>query len=255
MTEETAQDAPAAENAPAATVPDTANEARVDEVRADGARDDQVASAAEPPARAPRRRRAPKQDPLLVADVGTARAGVEEIADPAEIGSGHRVVVEEDRLVVHLFECTRPGYRGWNWFASLARAPRSRAVTVCEVGLLPGDEALLAPEWVPWSERVSAEERAEEKAQEEDAAGEGAEDAADPAGDEAGERAEDRADGAGDGAEGTGNTSAGRTESAAEGHDADAPDASAPAADARPDGTAGAPADGTASASRDGERS
>jgi hypothetical protein len=122
-----------------------------------------VPEPAAPAAAAPRRRRAPKQDPLLVADVATARAGVEQIAEPWQIGAGHRVTVEEDRLVVHLFECTLPGYQGWNWFASLARAPRSKAVTVCEVGLLPGEDALLAPEWVPWSARVSPEEKAQEE--------------------------------------------------------------------------------------------
>ena len=136
----------------------------------------------EQPVRPPRRRRAPKQDPLLVADVATARAGVEEIADPSLIGAGHRVLAEEDRLVVHLFECTLPGYRGWNWFASLARAPRSRTVTVCEVGLLPGDDALLAPEWVPWAERVSPEEKAQQDQEAlEDAAALGTE----PAGEDA----------------------------------------------------------------------
>lgn len=124
----------------------------------------------EPAARAPRRR-APKPDPLLVADVATARAGVGEIAQPAQIGPGHRVAVEEDRLVVHLFECTMPGYRGWNWFASVARAPRSKTVTVCEVGLVPGQDALLAPEWVPWAERVSPEEKAQEEQAQEDEAG------------------------------------------------------------------------------------
>jgi hypothetical protein len=36
----------------------------------------------------------------------------------------------------------------------VARAPRSKLVTVCEVALLPGGDALLAPEWVPWSERL-----------------------------------------------------------------------------------------------------
>lgn len=140
---------------------------------------DAEAPSPEEPVRTPRRRRAPKQDPLLVADVATARAGVEEIADPSLIGTGHRVLVEEDRLVVHLFECTLPGYRGWNWFASLARAPRSRTVTVCEVGLLPGDDALLAPEWVPWAERVSPEEKAQQDREAlEDAAADGAEAAA-----------------------------------------------------------------------------
>jgi hypothetical protein len=37
---------------------------------------------------------------------------------------------------------------------TVTRAPRSRAVTVDEVVLLPGDGALLAPAWVPWEERV-----------------------------------------------------------------------------------------------------
>ncbi|WP_298586530.1 DUF3027 domain-containing protein [uncultured Kocuria sp.] len=139
------------------------------------ATDEAVPPAPEPATPAPRRRRAPKQDPLLVADVATARAGVEQIAEPSQIGPGHRVTVEEDRLVVHLFECTLPGYRGWNWFASLARAPRSKAVTVCEVGLLPGEDALLAPEWVPWAARVSPEEKAqEEQDRAEDEAGENA---------------------------------------------------------------------------------
>ncbi|MFI7579194.1 DUF3027 domain-containing protein [Kocuria kalidii] len=160
MTEETAQDTPVEVLPPASEPP-----------------------ASEPPARAARRRRAPKQDPLLAADVATARAGVEQIAESSQIGPGHRVVAEEDRLVVHLFECTLPGYRGWNWFASLGRAPRSRTVTVCEVGLLPGEDALLAPEWVPWSARVSPEEKAqEEQERAEDEAG----DAADRAGGSAG---------------------------------------------------------------------
>jgi hypothetical protein len=47
-----------------------------------------------------------------------------------------------------------PGYSGWHWAVTVARAPRSKTVTVDEVVLLPGEGALLAPEWVPWSERL-----------------------------------------------------------------------------------------------------
>ena len=46
------------------------------------------------------------------------------------------------------------GYSGWYWAVTLARAPRSKSVTVDEVVLLPGADALLAPEWVPWQERL-----------------------------------------------------------------------------------------------------
>jgi hypothetical protein len=38
---------------------------------------------------------------------------------------------------------------------TVARAPRARAATVDEVALLPGAEALVAPPWIPWSERVA----------------------------------------------------------------------------------------------------
>lgn len=58
------------------------------------------------------------------------------------------------RVVTHYFASLLPGYAGWRWAVTLARAPRSREVTVDEVVLLPGAGALLAPEWVPWSERL-----------------------------------------------------------------------------------------------------
>jgi len=37
---------------------------------------------------------------------------------------------------------------------TVTRASRAKTVTVDEVVLLPGPESLLAPDWVPWSERV-----------------------------------------------------------------------------------------------------
>jgi hypothetical protein len=37
---------------------------------------------------------------------------------------------------------------------TMTRAPRQKALTVNEIVLLPGDEALQAPSWVPWRERV-----------------------------------------------------------------------------------------------------
>ncbi|MGH3260817.1 MAG: DUF3027 domain-containing protein, partial [Trebonia sp.] len=52
------------------------------------------------------------------------------------------------------FVATLPGYPGWYWAVTLVRAPRSKLATVDEVVLLPGDDALLAPPWVPWQERV-----------------------------------------------------------------------------------------------------
>ena len=57
-------------------------------------------------------------------------------------------------VVTHSFATTDPAYVGWRWAVTVARAEGADTVTVDEVVLLPGDAALLAPAWVPWSERV-----------------------------------------------------------------------------------------------------
>src|SRR5262249_59499888 len=61
---------------------------------------------------------------------------------------------EADRVVTHLFACLDPAYRGWRWAVTLTRAARAKAATVSESVLLPGPESILAPEWVPWRERL-----------------------------------------------------------------------------------------------------
>lgn len=89
-------------------------------------------------------------DAICAAAVDLARSGVLD----EHVGEHLGVVAEGDRVVTHFFACTLPGYRGWRWAVTVARAPRSRHVTICETVLLPGEEALLAPGWVPWQERV-----------------------------------------------------------------------------------------------------
>src|SRR5262249_29161414 len=69
-------------------------------------------------------------------------------------GEDRGVEADAERVVTHLFECLDPGYRGWRWAVTVARAARSRNVTVDETMLVPGPDAVLAPPWVPWRERV-----------------------------------------------------------------------------------------------------
>lgn len=96
-----------------------------------------------------------KADPVLDAAVEIARASAEDVAEvAAHVGEHLGTFTVEDRLVEHRFAATMPGYRGWAWTVTLARVPRGRTATVCEVELLPGDGAILAPEWLPWSERI-----------------------------------------------------------------------------------------------------
>ncbi|SMF67583.1 DUF3027 domain-containing protein [Streptomyces sp. Amel2xC10] len=93
-------------------------------------------------------------DRLCAEAVDLARTAAEEAAAPGVVGEHVGVVAEGDRVVTHYFECKELGYRGWRWAATVARASRAKIVTLDEVVLLPGPDAVLAPEWVPWSERL-----------------------------------------------------------------------------------------------------
>ncbi|MGV9254981.1 DUF3027 domain-containing protein [Streptomyces sp. NPDC003697] len=93
-------------------------------------------------------------DRLCAEAVDLARAAAEEAAAPGVVGEHAGVVSEGDRVVTHFFESVDLGYRGWRWAVTVARASRAKLVTVDEVVLLPGRDAVLAPEWVPWSERL-----------------------------------------------------------------------------------------------------
>lgn len=86
--------------------------------------------------------------------VDLARAAAEEVAGAEQIGEHIGVTADDTRVVTHLFDCRLPGYRGWRWAVTVTRASRARTVTLDETVLLPGPDALLAPEWVPWSERL-----------------------------------------------------------------------------------------------------
>jgi hypothetical protein len=85
-----------------------------------------------------------------------ADAAVIEAGSAAFVGEPLGISAEDERLVLHRFECKLPAYRGWYWAVVVARAPRAKIATIDEVALLPGDDALLAKEWVPWSDRILA---------------------------------------------------------------------------------------------------
>ena len=105
-----------------------------------------------------------KPDAFLAAAVDVARAAIEGIAPAEQIGRHLAAKSEGDRLVTHLFESRLAGYGGWQWYAVLTRNSRSKVVTVDELGLLPSDDSILAPEWIPWAERVRpGDEQGEEE--------------------------------------------------------------------------------------------
>jgi len=85
--------------------------------------------------------------------VDVARSALLELIPAADVGAHLDEQPEADEVVTHHFECVRAGYHGWRWSVTVAHAPDS-TVTVDEVVLLPGDDAILAPAWVPWRDRI-----------------------------------------------------------------------------------------------------
>ncbi|PVU83368.1 DUF3027 domain-containing protein [Cellulomonas sp. WB94] len=95
------------------------------------------------------------KDAVLTSAVDLARQFAVELAEhPSDVGEYLGAVADGERLVSHRFACAATGYQGWQWTVTVARVPRGRIATVCEAVLLPGDGAILAPEWLPWSERL-----------------------------------------------------------------------------------------------------
>ncbi len=94
--------------------------------------------------------------PDLAEAVDLARQAAQQEAGERPVGPHAGIEAEEGGAATHLFEAMLPGYRGWHWAVTVASAGQGEPVTVSEVVLLPGPDALVAPAWVPWTQRVRA---------------------------------------------------------------------------------------------------
>jgi hypothetical protein len=95
-------------------------------------------------------------DPVLAAAVDTARAAAADEAGGDQVGRHVGVDAEPGGAATHLFQAEQAGYRGWRWAVTVAYSGPDTLVTISEVVLLPGPDALVAPEWVPWQQRIQA---------------------------------------------------------------------------------------------------
>jgi len=102
------------------------------------------------------RPKAIKLDAVLTSQTAQemARATLESMAQPTDIGQYTGAEMVAERIARLSFASQLPGYVGWCWVVTVARAPRARHATVSEAELLPADGALLAPKWVPWADRI-----------------------------------------------------------------------------------------------------
>lgn len=96
-----------------------------------------------------------KPDSVLLEAREVAHEALVGIAEPDTVGEHVGSHMLGERLAAHYFACTAAGYVGWRWLAILARAPRQKHATICETFLEPGEGSLLAPDWVPYAERLA----------------------------------------------------------------------------------------------------
>jgi hypothetical protein len=102
--------------------------------------------------------RHPKPDAVLMNAVEEARQALTQEVDAAAVGEHCDARAEADRVVTHYFRAADPGYAGWRWAVTVVRAPRHKNVTVNEIVLVPAEEALTAPPWLPWKDRVGKDD-------------------------------------------------------------------------------------------------
>ena len=93
-------------------------------------------------------------DEQLLASHDLARAALLDITPESTIGDAAGYTVEGEHVLSLRFENKMLGYPGWFWTVTIARVEGSEP-TVLETELMPGENALLAPDWVPWAERLA----------------------------------------------------------------------------------------------------
>ncbi|MEV7874553.1 DUF3027 domain-containing protein [Microbacterium sp. NPDC089188] len=110
----------------------------------------------------------PVADERLTGAHDLALAALHEITAADTVGPAAGYTLEDDGVVSLRFHTRLSGYPGWFWTVSVAVVEDSEP-TVLEVELLPGDGALLAPDWVPWATRLAEYQAAQAAAAAEDA--------------------------------------------------------------------------------------
>ena len=96
----------------------------------------------------------PELATVLTGAVELARTAIIEHSGDDTVGDYLGVGYEDPTSATHRFLAHLPGYQGWQWAVVVASYPGADHATVSEVVLVPGPESLLAPQWVPWDQRV-----------------------------------------------------------------------------------------------------
>ena len=91
-----------------------------------------------------------------------AEKAAKESAPVGGVGKFLGTVDEEANVVSYRFQANMKEYVGWEWNVVVFQAKKADP-TISEVVLLPGKGSIVAPDWVPWSERRAELDKSEAK--------------------------------------------------------------------------------------------
>lgn len=84
-----------------------------------------------------------------------ARAVLLEVADePDQVGDFVVANELEDHVTDFRFASNIRGYEGWQWSVTLYHDEELDSWTVNESSLIPTEDALMPPKWIPWKDRL-----------------------------------------------------------------------------------------------------
>ena len=145
---------------PESAAVEPSHDAPLDHASAHGADDGaEQADAGEAPADIRAQQPAPEPTTPTLEELELALAALDEVAPKGAVGEVQDALLEggaagQAQVVAIRHASTLGGYPDWSWTVLLSRGLEG-GPTVLEVALLPGETSLLAPAWVPWSERLA----------------------------------------------------------------------------------------------------
>ena len=80
-----------------------------------------------------------------------ARDALAQITPAGTIGE-HMTTEQVDNIATLRFGSVMPGYIGWDWVVSLAI--EGEETQILETELIAGEGAVIAPDWLPWADRL-----------------------------------------------------------------------------------------------------
>lgn len=95
-------------------------------------------------------------NPVIQQQQDLARNALVEAVGAKQVGNFLEAIAEaEAELTSYIFESKQKGYVGWRWSVTIFQADKKSEATVSEIVLIPGPESIVAPDWIPWSERLA----------------------------------------------------------------------------------------------------